>query len=115
MLLGLSSIAAAGFIVEYALSAQTRLLGLALGLALLFLAAALILTGKRLVASEELEDDYPPEESYYYLAHALGSIVRWSLEPETWRAMFEELEAAKANRRADPARLFPADPALFPG
>lgn len=52
-----------------------------------------------------LNEAYTPDESYYYLAHALGSIVRWSLDPDTWRAMFEELDAAKANRGADAERL----------
>ena len=65
LLLGLSSVCAVAFIVVYALDrlpAQTQLLGLALGLSLLALAAALIVTGKRLVPEEELADDYPPEE-----------------------------------------------------
>jgi ubiquinol-cytochrome c reductase iron-sulfur subunit len=62
LLLALSSLSAVGFVVEYALAAQTQLLGLALGLALLFVAAALILTGLRLVPSEEQEENYPPAE-----------------------------------------------------
>ena len=65
LLLGLSSVCAVAFIVVYALDrlpAQTQLLGLALGLSLLALAAALIVTGKRLLPEEELADDYPPEE-----------------------------------------------------
>jgi ubiquinol-cytochrome c reductase iron-sulfur subunit len=64
-LLGLSSLAAIGFIVVYALDAipaQTQLLGLSLGLALLFLAAALIVVGKTLVPDEELAEPYPPPE-----------------------------------------------------
>lgn len=50
-------------------------------------------------------ETYGPAETYYYLAHALGSVVRWSLDPDPWRAMFEELDAAKANRHGDPVRL----------
>jgi ubiquinol-cytochrome c reductase iron-sulfur subunit len=62
-------LAAAGcalaFIVVYVLDrlpAHTQLLGLSLGLACLFVAAALIVTAKRLIVTEELEDDYPAEE-----------------------------------------------------
>ena len=56
---------AVAFIVVYALDrlpAHTQLLGLSLGLAFAFLAAALIVTAQRLVVSEELEDDYPAHE-----------------------------------------------------
>jgi ubiquinol-cytochrome c reductase iron-sulfur subunit len=59
-LLGLSSLCAVGFIVVYAISANTQLLGLSLGLALLFLAAALVVVAKRLVPDEELVHEYPP-------------------------------------------------------
>jgi ubiquinol-cytochrome c reductase iron-sulfur subunit len=62
-LLGLSSACAAAFVVVYAVDripAQTQLLGLALGLSLLFLAAALVVTGKRLVPTEQLAEPYPP-------------------------------------------------------
>jgi ubiquinol-cytochrome c reductase iron-sulfur subunit len=64
-LLFASAACAVAFIVVYVLDRlprQTQLLGLALGLAFLLLAAALILTAKRLVISEELEDDYPENE-----------------------------------------------------
>ena len=53
------------FIVVYVLDrlpAHTQLLGLSLGLACLFVAAALIVTAKRLIVTEELEDDYPAQE-----------------------------------------------------
>jgi ubiquinol-cytochrome c reductase iron-sulfur subunit len=53
---------AGGFIAVYALDripAQTQFLGLSLGLSFAFLAAALIVTGKRLVVTEELEESYP--------------------------------------------------------
>jgi ubiquinol-cytochrome c reductase iron-sulfur subunit len=56
---------AVAFIVVYVLDrlpAHTQLLGLSLGLACLFIAAALIVTAKRLIANEELEDDYPAAE-----------------------------------------------------
>jgi ubiquinol-cytochrome c reductase iron-sulfur subunit len=53
------------FVVVYVLDrlpAHNQLLGLALGLAFVFLAAALVVTGKWLVPNEELEDDYPAHE-----------------------------------------------------
>jgi ubiquinol-cytochrome c reductase iron-sulfur subunit len=53
--------AAVGFIVVYSfnhLAHQTQYLGLALGLAFAFVAAALVVVGKRLVVTEELEEDY---------------------------------------------------------
>jgi ubiquinol-cytochrome c reductase iron-sulfur subunit len=65
LLLGLSSLSAIAFVVIYALdsiSAQTQLLGLSMGLALLFLASALILAGKKLIPEEELADEYSPPE-----------------------------------------------------
>jgi ubiquinol-cytochrome c reductase iron-sulfur subunit len=66
LLLGLSSLCAIAFVVLYAVlgsvPAPTQLLGLALGLALLFLAAALIVVGRRLVATEERVEAYPPAE-----------------------------------------------------
>jgi ubiquinol-cytochrome c reductase iron-sulfur subunit len=48
-LLGAASLAASGFMVVYLLGADTQLLGLALGLALAFLAAAALVAGQRLV------------------------------------------------------------------
>jgi ubiquinol-cytochrome c reductase iron-sulfur subunit len=64
-LLGLSSLAAAAFLVVYGVDripGDTQLLGLSLGLALLLLAAALLVIGKTLVPEEELEHEYPPDE-----------------------------------------------------
>jgi ubiquinol-cytochrome c reductase iron-sulfur subunit len=65
-LLGLSSLAAIGFILIYAfadsLPAVTPLLGTAIGLAFLFLAAALVVVGLKLVPTEEIAEDYPPHE-----------------------------------------------------
>jgi ubiquinol-cytochrome c reductase iron-sulfur subunit len=65
LLLLAATVCAVAFIVVYVLDrlpAHTQLLGLSLGLACLFVAAALIVTAKRLIATEELEDDYPVEE-----------------------------------------------------
>ncbi len=58
-------VCAAAFIAVYALDRlprHTQLLGLSLGLALLAISAALVVMGKRLVVTEELEQDYPPTE-----------------------------------------------------
>ena len=62
-------LAAAGFAVAFVvvyvldrLPAHTQLLGIALGGSCLCIAAALIVTAKRLVVTEELEDDYPVAE-----------------------------------------------------
>ena len=62
VLLLAAALSAAGFVVVYAfnhLAHQTQYLGLALGLAFAFVAAALIVVAKWLVVSEELEEEYP--------------------------------------------------------
>jgi ubiquinol-cytochrome c reductase iron-sulfur subunit len=65
-LLGLSSLSALGFILIYAfadsLPAATPLLGTSIGLAFLFLAAALVVVGLKLVPTEEIAEEYPPHE-----------------------------------------------------
>jgi ubiquinol-cytochrome c reductase iron-sulfur subunit len=64
-LFGLSAVCAIAFVVVYALDslpAQTQLLGLCLGLALVCLAAALIVIAKQLVVEEELVEDYPERQ-----------------------------------------------------
>ena len=58
-LFGLTALLAIGFVVTYALDANTQLLGLSLGLALLSLAAALIVISKTLVVAEELVESTP--------------------------------------------------------
>jgi quinol---cytochrome c reductase iron-sulfur subunit len=62
-LLGLASLAAIGFVAEYALDADTQLLGLALGLALGFTAAACVVYGKRLVSDEPQVEPYGAVEN----------------------------------------------------
>src|SRR5438874_3781218 len=60
LLLFAGALSAVAFVAVYALDrlpAHTQLLGLALGLAFVFVAAALILTSKHLIVTEELEDD----------------------------------------------------------
>ena len=68
LIVALLLLAAAGcavmFIVVYALdwSNQTQWLGLCLGAALGLMAAALIVTGEKVVPTEQLEEDYPAED-----------------------------------------------------
>jgi ubiquinol-cytochrome c reductase iron-sulfur subunit len=78
-LLVLAALSAAGFIVVYALDRipdQTQYMGLTLGGAFAFLAAALIVTAHHLVVTEELEEEYGspnPEE-----ADQVAQVVRES-------------------------------------
>ena len=65
MLLFLSALAFLAFVVVYAIDSiphQTQFLGLAIGLGLVLLAASLIVTALRLVVTEELVEEYPPQE-----------------------------------------------------
>ncbi len=55
--------------------------------------------------SVTLNSAYGSEELTYYLAHALGSIARWSLSRAAVQGMFDELRAAKADRPPDVMRL----------
>lgn len=62
LLFGCATVCAIAVPVVYAFDSipnQTQFLGLALGLALGFLAAASLVIGKKLVVTEELEEDYP--------------------------------------------------------
>jgi ubiquinol-cytochrome c reductase iron-sulfur subunit len=77
-LLGLAAVCAAGFVAVYALDSighQTQLLGLTLGAAFAFVAAAFI-AGRRLVAGEDAEDEYggPAPEA----ADEIGTLVEES-------------------------------------
>ncbi|TML62359.1 MAG: ubiquinol-cytochrome c reductase iron-sulfur subunit [Actinobacteria bacterium] len=79
-LFGATAACAVAFVVVYAVESiphQTQFLGLSLGLAFAFLAAALIVIASRLVVTEELEEDYPvpahPAEQ-----EALGQLVEES-------------------------------------
>lgn len=62
-LLGAATLCGIGFVVVYAVFAPghlpTALLGLSLGLCLIFIAGALSVVAKQLVPNDELEDDYP--------------------------------------------------------
>jgi len=62
VLLLLAALSALAFVAFYAIGSladETQLLGAALGLAFALLAAALIVTAKRLIVTEENEEDYP--------------------------------------------------------
>jgi ubiquinol-cytochrome c reductase iron-sulfur subunit len=64
-LLGIATLFAIGFVVAYAEFSAAKLpnelLGVCLGMCFLFIGAALTVVAKRLVVTEELEDDYPEE------------------------------------------------------
>jgi ubiquinol-cytochrome c reductase iron-sulfur subunit len=65
VLLLMSALAAAGFVVAYGLGASIQVMGAALGGSLALLSAALIVVAKRLVVAEELPEEYSsshPEE-----------------------------------------------------
>jgi ubiquinol-cytochrome c reductase iron-sulfur subunit len=65
LLLFFAALCAVGFIVIYALDSlpkHTQLLGVSLGFCLLSIAAALVITAKKLIVTEELVEPYTPEE-----------------------------------------------------
>lgn len=65
VLLAIATLFALGFIVVYAVFSPSRLpnelLGICLGMSFVFIGAALTVVAKRLVVTEELEDEYPQE------------------------------------------------------
>jgi ubiquinol-cytochrome c reductase iron-sulfur subunit len=65
VLLGIGVLWAVGFVVTYAefgpRQLPNELLGICLGMSLFFIAAAFTVVAKRLVVTEELEDEYPEE------------------------------------------------------
>jgi ubiquinol-cytochrome c reductase iron-sulfur subunit len=65
-LFGLGALAAIAFPIVYGLAKyiphETQFLGLSIGLAFVLAGAALVVTAKHLIVTEELEDDYPAEE-----------------------------------------------------
>jgi quinol---cytochrome c reductase iron-sulfur subunit len=82
VLLGIAVLFAAGFIVTYAefspVKLPNELLGICLGGACLFIALALGVVAKRLVVTEELEEEYPTEnqaeqEKVLEILHESGS------------------------------------------
>jgi ubiquinol-cytochrome c reductase iron-sulfur subunit len=84
-----AAVCGAAFPVIYAVDSipnQTQFLGLSLGLCLAFVAAASVLIGKRLVVTEEIEEDYPPPE-HPVEQEALGQLVDESGERFTRRRL----------------------------
>jgi quinol---cytochrome c reductase iron-sulfur subunit len=79
-LLGVAALFALGFVATYAVfsppALPNELLGLCLGLCLVFIGAALAVVAKRLVVTEELEDDYP--EPHPRQQQAVAEIVQES-------------------------------------
>lgn len=83
VLLAIAILWAIGFVVVYAEFSPdelpNELLGICLGMSLAFIAAALTVVGKRLVVTEELEEDYPGEgdpqeqEEVLRIVHESGS------------------------------------------
>ena len=64
-LFAIGTLFALGFVAVYAIGTlphETQILGASLGLSLLAVAAALILTGSRLIVTEELTEEYPAKE-----------------------------------------------------
>jgi ubiquinol-cytochrome c reductase iron-sulfur subunit len=89
-LLFLGALLALGFVAVYALDRlahQTQLLGATLGLSLLVIAAALIVTARRLVVTEELEEPYPPLD-HAEDQQAVVQIVEESASRVTRRRLF---------------------------
>lgn len=80
-LLALAVVAALAFVAIYALDDgsrdRTQLYGLTFGSCLAFIAAALIVFGRRLVPAEELEEDYP-EPEHPDEQEAVSQIIRES-------------------------------------
>jgi ubiquinol-cytochrome c reductase iron-sulfur subunit len=108
-LLAAATICAAGFVTVYAVDRiprQTQFLGLSLGLAFLFLAAACIVAANRLVVTEELEEDYPlpahPEQ-----VEALDRLVAESGDRITRKRLLK-LGVAGAGAAVGAALLAPA-------
>ncbi len=84
MLLAIATVFALGFVVTYAEFAPSalpnELLGICLGMCCLFIGVALTVMSKRLVVTEELEDDYPqanPEQQQEIaeIVHESGSRI----------------------------------------
>jgi ubiquinol-cytochrome c reductase iron-sulfur subunit len=87
-LLFLASICALAFVVVYAISGNTQLLGLSLGLALVFIAASLVLIARKVIVTEELEHPYPPEE-HPAEQETIEQLVEESGDPLTRRRLFK--------------------------
>jgi ubiquinol-cytochrome c reductase iron-sulfur subunit len=86
-----SAACAVGFIVTYALAPmphETQYLGLSLGLALVAIAAALIVTAKKLIATEQLVEPYTPEE-HPHEQELIAQVVEEAGDRLTRRRLFK--------------------------
>ena len=63
ILTAISAVAFIGFLATDSLGGQTQLMGASLGACFAFLAAALIVAAKKVIATEEIEEEYPATES----------------------------------------------------
>ena len=96
VLLVLTALCAVAFIVFLgtdSLGGQTQLMGAALGACFLFFAAALIVAAKRVIATEEIEGDYPEPESPQAQAD-VDQIVRESGDGITRKGLLRTTGAA---------------------
>jgi ubiquinol-cytochrome c reductase iron-sulfur subunit len=108
-LLGLGSLCAVAFVVVYAVDRiprQTQLLGLSLGLAFLFVAAALVVVARELVPTEELVHEYPPAD-HVEEQELIEELVEESGDGFTRRRLFK-LAAAGAGGALGVAAITPA-------
>jgi ubiquinol-cytochrome c reductase iron-sulfur subunit len=109
-LLALTTACAVGFIVIYTLdrlSHQTQLLGLALGLAFAFLAAAFVVFARYLVANEEHEEPYPDAAEHEAEQEEVLQIVEESGDRMTRRRLLK-LAAGGAGTALGAALIVPA-------
>jgi quinol---cytochrome c reductase iron-sulfur subunit len=109
LLLFLSGLCGVGFVVVYALDRipnQTQYLGLCIGGAFVFLAAALIVTALKLVVTEELTEEYPPWQ-HPHEQQLIEDVVEESASRLT-RARLFKLGLAAAGGGIAAAALTPA-------
>ncbi|HET8527548.1 MAG TPA: Rieske (2Fe-2S) protein [Gaiellaceae bacterium] len=109
VLLFLSALCGAAFVGVYAVDRipdQTQYLGLSMGLCCGFLAAALIVTALKLVVTEEIAEEYPPNEHPHEQA-LIAEVVEESASRLT-RARLFKLGLAAAGGGLTAAALTPA-------
>ena len=87
-LLFLGASCGCGFVVVYALDANTQLLGLLIGLALLCTAASLVVLARKVIVTETLGEPYPEAEHPVEQAY-VEELVAESGEPLTRRRLFK--------------------------
>jgi ubiquinol-cytochrome c reductase iron-sulfur subunit len=91
LLLFLAALCCAGFLVVYGVEAiphKTQYLGLSLGLALICIAASLTIVAHKLVVTEELVEEYPPEE-HVGEVELIAEVVEESGDRFTRRRLFK--------------------------